>query len=110
MKDFYILKKDNDIGTCPSIDDIQSYIDEGFEYICTTNSMPVNDPNLDGDMWDISAAKICRDTLLTSSDWTQVTDNALSDSDKALWRTYRQALRDLPNHADWPNMDWPTKP
>jgi hypothetical protein len=27
--------------------------------------------------------------------------------------TYRQALRDITTHADWPNLadsDWPTKP
>ena len=27
--------------------------------------------------------------------------------------TYRQALRDLPTHDNWPNLgddDWPTKP
>jgi len=27
--------------------------------------------------------------------------------------TYRQALRDLPTHENWPNLedaDWPTKP
>jgi hypothetical protein len=27
--------------------------------------------------------------------------------------TYRQALRDLPSHTNWPNLadaDWPTKP
>ena len=37
-----------------------------------------------------------RDSLLTESDWTQMTDSPLSDSKKAEWATYRQALRDLP--------------
>ena len=32
--------------------------------------------------------------------------NAMSDEMK----TYRQALRDLPSHSDWPYVDFPTKP
>tara|TARA_R110000822_G_scaffold74146_2_gene178240 strand:+ start:250 stop:624 length:375 start_codon:yes stop_codon:yes gene_type:complete len=37
-----------------------------------------------------------RSFLLTESDWTQTIDSPLSDSKKAEWVTYRQALRDLP--------------
>ena len=51
-----------------------------------------------------------RDGLLLSSDWTQVADAPV---DAATWATYRQALRDLTTHADWPNLDeddWPTEP
>jgi len=51
-----------------------------------------------------------RNTLLTESDWTQVADAPV---DKAAWATYRQALRDIPTHANFPNLtetDWPTKP
>jgi len=54
-----------------------------------------------------------RDGLLSNSDWTQTLDAPLSDSVKAAWVTYRQALRDLPDHSNWPNLesgDWPTKP
>ena len=38
-----------------------------------------------------------RNVLLAESDWTQVADSPLSDSKKAEWATYRQALRDLPS-------------
>ena len=31
------------------------------------------------------------------SDWTQLSDNALSDADKLSWKDYRQSLRDLPS-------------
>lgn len=50
-----------------------------------------------------------RDRLLTACDWTQSRDLTLSnDTD---WKTYRQALRDLPaNTTDWTNPPWPTKP
>ena len=37
-----------------------------------------------------------RDSLLFKSDWTQMPDNPLSDSKKAEWSAYRQALRDVP--------------
>ena len=66
--------------------------------------------------WDDSIASSNRDTrnqLLTASDWTQIPDSALTDEAKALWVTYRTALRNLPAHANWPNLedaDWPTKP
>ncbi len=54
-----------------------------------------------------------RNQLLSDSDWTQMADSALTDEAKALWVTYRTALRNLPDHADWPNLeadDWPTAP
>ena len=62
-----------------------------------------------------------RTMLLEESDWTQFADSPLSDSKKAEWATYRQALRDLPeNNPDpkWvdgdntklPDVTWPTKP
>ena len=54
-----------------------------------------------------------RNTILSQSDWTQVPDSALTDEAKALWVTYRTALRDLSAHENWPNLedaDWPTKP
>jgi len=37
-----------------------------------------------------------RDRLLQASDWTQMPDCQLSNTKKAEWATYRQALRDLP--------------
>ena len=55
-----------------------------------------------------------RDSLLTESDWTQMTDSPLSDSKKAEWATYRQALRDLPaNNSSASSIDdvtFPNKP
>ena len=50
-----------------------------------------------------------RNVKLTETDWTAMSDVTMADSMK----TYRQALRDLPTHSDWPNLednDWPTKP
>ena len=52
-----------------------------------------------------------RNKLMHETDWTQTSDSQLSDSVKATWVTYRQALRDLPTASGFPHtMTWPTKP
>tara|TARA_R110002126_G_scaffold275514_1_gene420878 strand:+ start:531 stop:980 length:450 start_codon:yes stop_codon:yes gene_type:complete len=60
-----------------------------------------------------------RNQLLVDTDWTQSTDNGLTDSKKAEWVTYRQALRDLPSSAtptlsddglSISNVTFPTQP
>ena len=49
-----------------------------------------------------------RDGLLAASDWTVLTD---TPTPTAAWKTYRQALRDLPaNTTDPFNPVWPTPP
>lgn len=50
-----------------------------------------------------------RNEKIAESDWMALADVTMADN----WKTYRQALRDLPTHSDWPNLkdsDWPTKP
>tara|TARA_R100000951_G_scaffold88945_1_gene77091 strand:- start:19 stop:516 length:498 start_codon:yes stop_codon:yes gene_type:complete len=50
-----------------------------------------------------------RDSKLAETDWTGMSDVTMSSD----MTTYRQALRDLPTHSNWPNLedaDWPTKP
>ena len=48
-----------------------------------------------------------RNQLLAETDWMANSDVTMSDE----WRTYRQALRDLPaNTSDPANPVWPTKP
>ena len=52
--------------------------------------------------------KIIRKFLLMDSDWTQMSDNQLTDAQKAQWRTYRQTLRDLPSdHNGVPAVEVP---
>ena len=51
-----------------------------------------------------------RDNLLSQSDWTQVADAPV---DQTAWATYRQELRDITQHPNWPHLedsDWPVKP
>lgn len=50
-----------------------------------------------------------RNQLLAETDYFALTDVALT----AEMTTYRQALRDITSHANWPNLsdsDWPSKP
>ena len=50
-----------------------------------------------------------RDTLLSATDFYALTDVPMD----APMTTYRQALRDITAHDNWPNLannDWPTKP
>jgi hypothetical protein len=50
-----------------------------------------------------------RNQLIAETDYFALTDVALT----AEMTTYRQALRDITSHANWPNLsdsDWPTKP
>jgi len=51
-----------------------------------------------------------RDSLLTSSDWTQYNDSPLDDEAKADWAEYREELRDLPESADPADPTWPEAP
>jgi hypothetical protein len=68
-----------------------------------------------------AANRAQRDTLLAETDWMvlKATETGATLADD--WKTYRQALRDLPQHANWPhlktpevygsgNNDWPVKP
>ena len=45
--------------------------------------------------------------LLSETDWMACSDVTMSDT----WKTYRQALRDVPSQKEFPNsVTWPTKP
>ena len=50
-----------------------------------------------------------RNELLAATDYLALSDMTLSTE----MTTYRQALRDITSHSNWPNLsddDWPTKP
>ena len=61
---------------------------------------------------DASTAEGHRNTrasLLAETDFYALSDVTMTDAMTA----YRQALRDLPSHSNWPDLedsDWPTKP
>lgn len=63
----------------------------------------------------ISSFRGMRTRMLVDSDWTQLADSPLSDDDKALYRAYRQHLRDMTDDPAWLandvfNVDFPITP
>lgn len=65
------------------------------------------------DAW--AAIRATRDTKLTDTDWTQITDAPLTPTQVTNWATYRQELRDVPENTPDPNSfdtenDWPIEP
>ena len=56
-----------------------------------------------------ASARSTRNGLLADTDYMALSDVSMS----AEMTTYRQSLRDITSHANWPNLsdsDWPTKP
>ena len=55
-----------------------------------------------------------RDRLLTSTDWTQANDTALTSAKVTAWATYRTSLRTLPadqsSVTTYADITWPDKP
>jgi len=62
----------------------------------------------------MAALRTERDRRLQLCDWTQLPDVPLSQSQVMQWRTYRKALRDIPETVQsqgWSGaVDWPTPP
>lgn len=69
----------------------------------------MSSPPPDGDR--MAYLRHVRDLLLGCTDWTQAADSPLSESQRAAWATYRQAIRDLPAaySGDGP-IPWPAIP
>lgn len=65
------------------------------------------------------AVRTKRDALLAESDWVTVkavdqnAQDSLGIQVPQVWLTYRQALRDITSHANFPNLqdsEWPETP
>ena len=60
---------------------------------------------------DMSHVRGQRNSMLSASDWTQIGDATLGDHTAEEWRTYRQALKDIPqNHTRVSEVVWPNDP
>jgi hypothetical protein len=57
-----------------------------------------------------AAVREQRNSLLFSSDWTQLSDSPLTAEKKTEWQTYRQSLRDITLQPNPFNLTWQTKP
>jgi len=54
-----------------------------------------------------SRVRYARNAELAATDWRALSDVTMSDA----WKTYRQALRDLPAQSGFPSsVTWPTEP
>ena len=51
-----------------------------------------------------------RDRLLNETDWVVTKATETETSVSSAWKSYRQALRDVPSQSDPDNITWPTKP
>lgn len=57
------------------------------------------------------AARAKRDRLLSESDWIVTRSIEIAADTPPEWLAYRQALRDVPEQAGFPQaIDWPTAP
>ena len=60
---------------------------------------------------DMNMVRSQRNGMLASSDWTQIGDASLGDHTAEEWRTYRQALKDIPqNYTRVSDVVWPNDP
>jgi hypothetical protein len=56
-------------------------------------------------------ARLWRNALLSESDWSQVSDNSLTEIQREQWRQYRQELRDITDSVSNPkNIVFPDMP
>ena len=59
------------------------------------------------------AANTQRIAMLTESDWVTIRAMERGEPVPAEWAAYRQSLRDLSQHPNWPHLqpeDWPVAP
>ena len=87
-----------------------------YDNLIVREGVNANKPTLDEVNAKIAEVKLDelrgeRNVKLSRTDWTRMDDNGLSDSAKAAWATYRQALRDITDNAtSLDDVTWPTKP
>lgn len=126
MKNFIVYTNDGSIvrtGSCPSsMFDLQAqdgeFILEGVApdeaNYKVLDGRVVHSPRVSTVTEVQEEIRMQRASLLRASDWTQVPDASLTDAKKLEWRTYRQALRDLPaqyqNETDFANVVFPNPP
>ena len=89
----------------------ESYIDR-FEEL-SIDYISREDQAEEGKVLDLASnsasVRSIRNTKLAESDWMGLSDTSIS----AAWVTYRQALRDITDHENFPvleDSDWPVEP
>ena len=84
---------------------VDAYVDSGKVYTVKVESTTSDEQTaLTNQQWSLVRSE--RDSKLDRTDWRASSDLTLSDT----WKTYRQALRDVPTQSDPFNITWPTEP
>ena len=81
--------------------------DKWYTQKVTAYVAPSNSPVTTEQKWEL--VRFQRFEKLRMCDYVALEDSQVSNKDA--WKTYRQALRDVPaNNADPDNISWPTEP
>jgi len=84
------------------------FIDQVVDGVTTTAAEQEVAYKASKDTEQAKSVRASRDEKLKDCDWTQVADAPV---DKAVWATYRQALRDVTAQSGFPwTITWPDKP
>ena len=84
---------------------VDAYVQDGKAYnVRVENTTAEEQTALTDQKW--IAIRLERNRRLQITDWRTSSDLTLSDD----WKTYRQALRDVPTQTDPYNITWPTEP
>ena len=84
---------------------VDAYVQDGKAYnVRVENTTAEEQTALTDQKW--IAIRLERNRRLQITDWRASSDLTLSDD----WKTYRQALRDVPTQTDPYNITWPTEP
>ena len=103
---------------------VSPYIDSGVVYTVKVESLTDSEKEVaknDSNNALATSNRAQRDRLLAETDWmvTKALESGGTLADN--WKTYRQALRDITTHSNWPALkvpdidgsgdnDWPVKP
>lgn len=106
LKDGYIQRASD--GACVPPDTTNADYQEYLAWIDDDNIPDPQDPEFE-ETWD--GIRTRRNDLLKASDWTQISDSPLNQTEKDSWATYRQTLRDLPQtYQNVEDVVWPVEP
>jgi len=87
------------------LSNVDAYVEGGKAYSVKVESTTTDEQTtLTNAKW--VAVRNMRNNLLQATDWRASSDLTLADA----WKTYRQALRDIPTQSDPYNITWPTVP
>jgi len=87
------------------LSNVDAYVQDGKAYnVRVENTTAEEQTALTDQKW--IAIRLERNRRLQITDWRASSDLTLSDD----WKTYRQALRDVPTQSDPYNITWPTEP